>query len=64
MSRDVQPVKGAASYHGLLKKVLMVTPEGYISEIDKASSEERAHIKANKWQIKENIAILKLKKLL
>ena len=62
----VAPVKGAAEYfagldadNGFKPSVFMTDDEGYTSVIDSAKTIELARIKAIKWQIKENTAVLK-----
>lgn len=62
----VEPVKGAAEYwagytiEGKLKPVVwMKDTEGIESIVDTAKTIEAARSKANKWQQKENRAVLK-----
>ena len=62
----VTPVEGAAEYFAEVDtenknkpSVWMKTPDGYYSVIDTAKTMEAARNKANKWQLKENRAVLK-----
>lgn len=65
----ILPVKGAATYQAEKlannQWVIVMYPEGDKNGtvIDKAKSFETANSKADKWQIKENRAVLKSQKL-
>lgn len=56
------PVNGAAEYKAYGTEIWMKDTEGNESHIDNAKTTEKAIIKADKWQQKENKAVLKASK--
>lgn len=67
MSSTVKPVSGAAEYFAYVNPsgvwyVVMKDNEGFASEIQKCNDSVAASKAADKWQAKENKAVLKAAK--
>jgi hypothetical protein len=67
MSLNVIPVKGAAMYSALLnaddnKACVYMVADGFSSVVQKCATPEAAFKAADRWQKKENKAVLKATK--
>jgi hypothetical protein len=61
MKEKIKPVDGAAMYEAIGNEVWMTDTEGWQNCIDEKPTNEAAEKCAQKWQEKENKAVLKSK---